>query len=94
MLRDDRGLVTGVRPPTRTAQRVEARLTVARDGRHSAVREAIGLHPREFGAPMDVLWFRLPRRESDGGTGVAARVGYGQTHDLRSIGATTGNWRT
>jgi 2-polyprenyl-6-methoxyphenol hydroxylase-like FAD-dependent oxidoreductase len=61
------------------AERVEvrARLTVGADGRHSAVREALHWIPKEYGAPMDVLWFRLPRRESDG-DGVAARVGQGK----------------
>ncbi len=44
---------------------IRADLTVACDGRGSAIRAAWGLAPRTFGAPMDVLWFRLPRRESD-----------------------------
>jgi 2-polyprenyl-6-methoxyphenol hydroxylase-like FAD-dependent oxidoreductase len=45
--------------------RVGARLTVACDGRSSTVRSALGLRPVEFGAPMDVLWFRLSRRDDD-----------------------------
>jgi 2-polyprenyl-6-methoxyphenol hydroxylase-like FAD-dependent oxidoreductase len=40
-------------------------LVVACDGRYSTVREAAGLTGREYGAPMDVLWFRLPRADSD-----------------------------
>jgi 2-polyprenyl-6-methoxyphenol hydroxylase-like FAD-dependent oxidoreductase len=44
---------------------VRADLVVAADGRNSALRKAAGLEPRHFGAPMDVLWFRLPRAESD-----------------------------
>jgi 2-polyprenyl-6-methoxyphenol hydroxylase-like FAD-dependent oxidoreductase len=56
---------------------VRARLTVGADGRHSAVREALRWTPKEYGAPMDVLWFRLPRREADG-DGVAARIGKGK----------------
>lgn len=44
---------------------VRARLTVACDGRHSDVRRLSGLRSREFGAPMDVLWFRLPRTATD-----------------------------
>ncbi|MFD0891564.1 FAD-dependent monooxygenase, partial [Streptosporangium algeriense] len=35
------------------------------DGRHSDVRRAAGLVPVEHGAPMDVVWFRLPREEGD-----------------------------
>jgi 2-polyprenyl-6-methoxyphenol hydroxylase-like FAD-dependent oxidoreductase len=42
-----------------------APLTVAADGRHSVLREAAGLAVRSFGAPMDLLWFRLSRKETD-----------------------------
>jgi 2-polyprenyl-6-methoxyphenol hydroxylase-like FAD-dependent oxidoreductase len=44
---------------------VRARLTVAADGRGSDVRRSAGLRPTEFGAPMDVLWFRLSKRPTD-----------------------------
>lgn len=44
---------------------IQALLTVAADGRKSNLRRAAGLRPREYGAPMDVAWFRLPRLESD-----------------------------
>jgi 2-polyprenyl-6-methoxyphenol hydroxylase-like FAD-dependent oxidoreductase len=44
---------------------VRARLTVACDGRHSDLRRLLGKRSRPFGAPMDVLWFRLPREASD-----------------------------
>lgn len=44
---------------------VRAGLVVGADGRHSVVRERAGLHVDEFGAPMDVLWFRLSRRAGD-----------------------------
>jgi len=44
---------------------IRADLTIAADGRHSILRERSGLERIEFGAPMDVLWFRLPRCESD-----------------------------
>lgn len=43
------------------AVRVEAALTVAADGRDSALRAAAGLRPRRFGVPIDVIWFRLPK---------------------------------
>jgi 2-polyprenyl-6-methoxyphenol hydroxylase-like FAD-dependent oxidoreductase len=56
---------------------VRAGLTVAADGRHSTVRRLVGARLREFGAPMDVLWFRLPRRDGDP-EGLAAYVGAGQ----------------
>lgn len=44
---------------------VRANLLVAADGRHSVVRAKAGLQSDEFGAPMDVLWFRLSRRPGD-----------------------------
>jgi 2-polyprenyl-6-methoxyphenol hydroxylase-like FAD-dependent oxidoreductase len=59
------------------AVEVRARLTVAADGRHSTVRERLGLVPREFGAPMDILWFRLGRTPDDG-EGLDMRVGAGR----------------
>ena len=45
--------------------RVNADLVVGCDGRRSLMRADAGLQPRNLGAPMDVLWFRLPRRPSD-----------------------------
>ncbi|MBP6019048.1 MAG: FAD-dependent oxidoreductase [Burkholderiaceae bacterium] len=44
---------------------VHADLVVGCDGRHSLLRQASGLQPKNLGAPMDVLWFRLPRHASD-----------------------------
>jgi 2-polyprenyl-6-methoxyphenol hydroxylase-like FAD-dependent oxidoreductase len=35
------------------------------DGRHSTVRGRAGLAVDDIGAPIDVLWFRLPRHDSD-----------------------------
>ncbi|WP_374305085.1 FAD-dependent oxidoreductase [Methylocella sp.] len=40
---------------------IRADLTFGCDGRHSVLRERAGLSPQVLGAPMDVLWFRLPR---------------------------------
>ncbi len=42
-----------------------ADLTVACDGRSSTLRAAAGMKTRSFGAPMDVWWFRLPRKPDD-----------------------------
>ncbi|HEY3860054.1 MAG TPA: FAD-dependent oxidoreductase, partial [Gammaproteobacteria bacterium] len=44
---------------------VRAELVVACDGRHSTLRDAAGLKSLDFGAPMDVLWFRISRQASD-----------------------------
>jgi 2-polyprenyl-6-methoxyphenol hydroxylase-like FAD-dependent oxidoreductase len=38
---------------------------VGADGRHSVVRTKAGFGPQDLGAPMDVLWFRISRKESD-----------------------------
>ncbi|SFH98799.1 2-polyprenyl-6-methoxyphenol hydroxylase [Bosea sp. OK403] len=46
---------------------IRADLVVAADGRHSDIRAASGLKSLDIGAPMDVLWFRLPREASDPG---------------------------
>jgi len=40
-------------------------LVLGCDGRHSIVRRAAGLRVQDLGAPMDVLWFRLPRTPTD-----------------------------
>jgi 2-polyprenyl-6-methoxyphenol hydroxylase-like FAD-dependent oxidoreductase len=45
---------------------VKADLVVGADGRHSDVRARAGLKVEDFGAPMDVLWFRLSKRPDDG----------------------------
>jgi 2-polyprenyl-6-methoxyphenol hydroxylase-like FAD-dependent oxidoreductase len=60
------GAVRGVRYRAPDGEHeLRATLTVGADGRHSAVRRASGLAPVEFGAPMDVLWFRVPRADGD-----------------------------
>jgi 2-polyprenyl-6-methoxyphenol hydroxylase-like FAD-dependent oxidoreductase len=53
------------RDQTGETKEMRAVLTVACDGRSSTVRSAMGLTPRSFGTPMDVWWFRLPRRLDD-----------------------------
>jgi 2-polyprenyl-6-methoxyphenol hydroxylase-like FAD-dependent oxidoreductase len=44
---------------------IRADLVVGCDGRHSTVRERAGLKVDDVGAPIDVLWFRLSRKNSD-----------------------------
>jgi 2-polyprenyl-6-methoxyphenol hydroxylase-like FAD-dependent oxidoreductase len=44
---------------------VRTTLVVGADGRHSIVRKRAGFSVEEFGAPMDVLWFRLSRKPGD-----------------------------
>ncbi len=60
------GRVVGVRARTSEGELVvSSDLLVGCDGRHSAVRQRSGLRSVEYGAPIDVLWFRVSRRESD-----------------------------
>jgi 2-polyprenyl-6-methoxyphenol hydroxylase-like FAD-dependent oxidoreductase len=71
--------VVGVtyRDQSGATKEMRAELTVACDGRTSAVRSALGLTPHSFGAPMDVWWFRLPRRPDDpGGLAGVLRAGH------------------
>src|SRR5437899_1890436 len=42
-----------------------ADLVIGADGRRSALRAAAGLKVREIGAPIDVLWMRLPKAPGD-----------------------------
>jgi 2-polyprenyl-6-methoxyphenol hydroxylase-like FAD-dependent oxidoreductase len=63
---EESGRVIGVHATTpRGAIEVRADLIVGTDGRNSIVREKAGLKVKDFGAPMDVLWFRLSRSPDD-----------------------------
>jgi 2-polyprenyl-6-methoxyphenol hydroxylase-like FAD-dependent oxidoreductase len=44
---------------------VRATLTVGADGRFSRLRKLAGFAPVKTSPPMDVLWFRLPRRQDE-----------------------------
>jgi 2-polyprenyl-6-methoxyphenol hydroxylase-like FAD-dependent oxidoreductase len=56
------GRVVGVR--LKDGEEVRARLTIAADGRTSILRDKAGLPKKDLGAPIDVLWFRLPKKKS------------------------------
>ena len=56
------GRVAGVR--LKDGGEVRARLTIAADGRGSILREKAGLPKKDLGAPIDVLWFRLPKEKT------------------------------
>lgn len=43
---------------------VEADLVIAADGRGSTLQQAAGLHRENLGAPIDVFWFRVPKRRT------------------------------
>jgi 2-polyprenyl-6-methoxyphenol hydroxylase-like FAD-dependent oxidoreductase len=44
---------------------IRADLVVGCDGRHSTLRERARLDVEDIGAPIDVLWFRMPRHDDD-----------------------------
>lgn len=74
---EEEGRVCGVRYRGPEGWReVRALLTVGADGRSSRIRRLAGFVPAKTSPPMDILWFRLPRLESDG-EGAMARFGRG-----------------
>jgi 2-polyprenyl-6-methoxyphenol hydroxylase-like FAD-dependent oxidoreductase len=63
---EDGGRVVGLCADTADgALTIRADLVVGCDGRHSMVREKAGLKSDDYGAPMDVLWFRISRKNTD-----------------------------
>src|SRR5689334_19073162 len=60
------GRVVGARAKTpRKELEIYADLVVGADGRHSTIRGLAGLQSDDYGAPMDVLWFRVSRKKGD-----------------------------
>jgi 2-polyprenyl-6-methoxyphenol hydroxylase-like FAD-dependent oxidoreductase len=63
---EENGTVAGVRVKTAQGELgVRSDLVVGTDGRHSTVREKAGLIVIDESAPMDVLWVRISRKQSD-----------------------------
>jgi len=61
------GRVVGLRAKTNEGElEIHADLVVGCDGRHSTLRERAGFASDNLGAPMDVMWFRLERKDKDG----------------------------
>ena len=63
----------------KSGEEIRARLTIAADGRGSILRDKAQLPRKDLSAPIDVLWFRLPKektsRNETGGTfGAGAMV--------------------
>jgi 2-polyprenyl-6-methoxyphenol hydroxylase-like FAD-dependent oxidoreductase len=79
---EEDGVVRGVRYDRReqdgshSTHEVRAVLTVGADGRGSRVRRLAGFEPIKTSPPMDVLWFKLPRKEGDP-EGIVGRFGRG-----------------
>lgn len=67
------GRVVGVRAMNKEGEfDIRAELTIGADGRHSTIREKSGLAVMDLGAPIDVLWFRLSRKDD----GTKRSLGY------------------
>jgi 2-polyprenyl-6-methoxyphenol hydroxylase-like FAD-dependent oxidoreductase len=65
---EEGGRVLGLRANTPDGPlEIRADLVVGCDGRHSMVREKAGFVSEDYGAPMDVLWFRVTRVAGDAG---------------------------
>ena len=63
---EEGGRVVGLRARTPGGElAIRADLVVGCDGRHSTLRERAGFKVDDLGAPMDVMWFRLSRKDSD-----------------------------
>jgi 2-polyprenyl-6-methoxyphenol hydroxylase-like FAD-dependent oxidoreductase len=63
---EEGGQVVGLKAETSDGLlTVRSALVVGCDGRHSTVRERAGLKVEDVGAPIDVLWMRLPRCADD-----------------------------
>ncbi|GAA3762552.1 FAD-dependent oxidoreductase [Salinactinospora qingdaonensis] len=74
---EENGAVRGIRYRDDEGEHeLRSVLTVAADGRHSALRDAARLPLVDFGAPMDVMWLRVRREETDP-SGLNGRIGTG-----------------
>jgi len=74
---EEDGVIRGVRYRGHGGwHEVRAILTVGADGRHSRIRQLVGFEPIQTSPPMDVLWFRLPRKPEDPEVGMG-RIGRG-----------------
>ena len=75
---DEAGTIRGVLATTPDGPlEIRADLVVGADGRHSIVRERAGLVVQDIGAPIDVLWMRLPKHAGDP-TAVFGRINAGK----------------
>ncbi|MGA6976485.1 MAG: FAD-dependent oxidoreductase [Pseudolabrys sp.] len=63
---EENGRVAGVRAKSPEGElEIRAELIVGCDSRHSTIRTKAGLKSDDYGAPMDVMWFRLSHRPGD-----------------------------
>jgi 2-polyprenyl-6-methoxyphenol hydroxylase-like FAD-dependent oxidoreductase len=65
---EEEGTIAGVKAKTKDGLLcVRAKLTIGADGRSSIVRQRAGMAVEDLGAPMDVLWLRISKKDTDPG---------------------------
>jgi 2-polyprenyl-6-methoxyphenol hydroxylase-like FAD-dependent oxidoreductase len=65
---EENGRIAGVQVKTPGGpMEIRALLNVGADGRSSIVRKTAGLQVTDLGAPMDVLWLRISKKDTDPG---------------------------
>ena len=62
---EESGVVKGIKAKNEGNISISAELTIGADGRHSTIRNVSGFKVKDFGAPVDVLWFRVSRNEKE-----------------------------
>ncbi|MFN2513809.1 MAG: FAD-dependent oxidoreductase [Pyrinomonadaceae bacterium] len=88
---EEEGIVRGVRYRADDGwHEVRATLTVGADGRSSRIRKLAKFEPIKTSPPMDILWFRIPRKPEDP-EGVLGYLGRG--HGLVLLDRLT-EWQT
>lgn len=75
---EEDGVVRGIEYQGRDGSyELRATVVVGADGRFSRLRKLAGFEPVKTSPPIDVLWFRLARRETDSFASLGARIGNG-----------------
>jgi 2-polyprenyl-6-methoxyphenol hydroxylase-like FAD-dependent oxidoreductase len=92
---EENGAVRGVRYQTAdgASHDLRAMLTVGADGRFSRLRKLAGFEPVRTAPPMDVLWFRLPRRPEDEKVDMTGTLNVGGGHFAIMLERPTGEWQ-
>jgi len=76
--------VTGVEVKTPSGNvLISADLVMGCDGRHSIIRQAAHMEVTELGVPVDVLWFRISRKNDDPEASLG-NINYGKALVLQS----------
>lgn len=65
LIEEDRHIAGVIAQTKNGTQEFRGDLVIGADGRHSVVRKAAKCPVRDLGAPIDVLWMRLPRKDGD-----------------------------